>query len=469
MAVLREGPLNKAAGRHAERSSAPGTLSGDLEWLCRHRRDQMCVNCAPLAAGDRVDLEMLCLHGPEGRCINCLPPDSTVDDRKFITYDEWMERRRAKCEHAFSAVCVNCLPPSAVSYRLKANCAKHRPYPAGLCSDCTPPPVESRLQEYRHVDLISLMNAEEVGALTALWDANARAGAQRAAFLYGSIVEDANYRFGQRVVVEALYEPPQQFDARTGAIVVLPDKRGKEVDAIAAACGLRKVGWMFTKKPRTGEAGEPEVSPRELMAMAQLQNAAPREGGKKPGSQFVTVVLRKGAAGIAPKGVMAADFLTALARDGVIADPAPTDSMLKMKQPRPGSDDPPAPEVITSTAGLKRKRGFELDPDVGLVTIEVAGARAGAVGRFRHSSFPVENREAYGGPAQTPGAVKAQLVRWKSEPLAWRLSDFHLLLYLATLFDADTATLTAKAVTEGKPIPEGVQLMLDDITGGAAK
>ena len=43
----------------------------------------------------------------------------------------------------------------------------------------------------------------------------------------------------------------------------------------------------------------------------------------------------------------------------------------------------------------------------------------------------------------------------KQDPLTYRL---------ALLKDP-----RAKAVVEGKPIPEGVQLMLDDITGGAAK
>ena len=45
-------------------------LSGDMEWLCRHRADAMCTNCAPLRKGEEVQLPMLCLHGPSGRCTN---------------------------------------------------------------------------------------------------------------------------------------------------------------------------------------------------------------------------------------------------------------------------------------------------------------------------------------------------------------------------------------------------------------
>ena len=70
----RAGPLNKAgryAPRHLDKSSAAaGDLSGDMEWLCTHRADAMCTNCAPLHKGDPVQLPMLCLHGPSGRCTN---------------------------------------------------------------------------------------------------------------------------------------------------------------------------------------------------------------------------------------------------------------------------------------------------------------------------------------------------------------------------------------------------------------
>ena len=70
----RSGPLNKAgryASRHLETSAASAEqLSGDMEWLSRHRADAMCTNCAPLRKGEEVQLPMLCLHGPSGRCTN---------------------------------------------------------------------------------------------------------------------------------------------------------------------------------------------------------------------------------------------------------------------------------------------------------------------------------------------------------------------------------------------------------------
>jgi len=130
-------PLNRAVAfntKAAEMSKA--TVGGEpeeLEWLCRHRPDQMCLNCAPLRKGEKVELEMLCQHAPEARCINCLPPDTTIEGRKFLSYGEWLEQAKAKCSHPFGATCVNCAPPSEHRFKLKPGCGRHKPFPGGIC------------------------------------------------------------------------------------------------------------------------------------------------------------------------------------------------------------------------------------------------------------------------------------------------------------------------------------------------
>ena len=465
------------AGAGAGGAGAEGA-DVDIPWLCQHRPDAMCVNCAPLRKKGEAEapLEMLCLHGPDARCINCLPAASTVGDRKFVTYDEWIEKQRSKCEHAFSAVCVNCMPPSDVVYCLKPNCPRHKPWPGGLCSDCQPPAVPMRLQEYRHVDNVQFLNSSEVQRFVALWDANAGAGVQRAAFLYGQVVDDeANFRHGQRVLVHAMYEPPQRFDVASGAIAILPDKRAKDVEAVAAACGLRRVGWFITQKAKS-KPSDSAVTPRELNAMARLQLMHARGGGR-PGSQFVTVTVRRvPGKPLEPSAFMASDTVTAMVRDGVVADPLPADELVRIRQPRPGTSDPPAPEVVvTSLGGQVRRRAAEFDADLGIITVETTEARAGGAGaaaaaaprvcRFKHADFPVENREAFGHKQDAP-AARAYLQRFRAEPPAQRLSDFHLLVFLAQLFDVDTAVAAARAVAEGRTPPEGIMYMLDDIMSG---
>ena len=48
-----------------------------------------------------------------------------------------------------------------------------------------------------------------------------------------------------------------------------------------------------------------------------------------------------------------------------------------------------------------------------------------SVWRFKHAAFPVENREAFG-VVQKASSIKEHMQRFKAEPLAQRLSDFHL-------------------------------------------
>ena len=81
---------------------------------------------------------------------------------------------------------------------------------------------------------------------------------------------------------------------------------------------------------------------------------------------------------------------------------------------------------------------------------------------FKHTSFPIENRQAFG-ELQSNDAVRKHLQRYKSEPYHERLSDFHLLMYLADMFDMQTAEAVCECVREGRPVHEGVTLMLDAV------
>ncbi len=56
-----------------------------------------------------------------------------------------------------SATCMYCLPPSEVSYAMKPFCPRHKPYPAGLCTDCRPPNVVLQRQKYRCGGLLGLV------------------------------------------------------------------------------------------------------------------------------------------------------------------------------------------------------------------------------------------------------------------------------------------------------------------------
>ena len=76
-----------------------------MEWLCNHAEDQVCLNCAGAAEGEKVELEMLCQHGPGGMCTNCMTDGSSVAGRKHMSFEEFLKQRQALCDHSPSGEC----------------------------------------------------------------------------------------------------------------------------------------------------------------------------------------------------------------------------------------------------------------------------------------------------------------------------------------------------------------------------
>jgi nuclear protein localization protein 4 homolog len=89
-----------------------------------------------------------------------------------------------------------------------------------------------------------------------------------------------------KVVVETIYEPPQQVDATAAeGFVLLDDEREAVVEEIARLLGLTKVGWIIAHEAR--EAGY-VLSAAEVIMAAELQLEA--AGGVEP-TPFVTVTV----------------------------------------------------------------------------------------------------------------------------------------------------------------------------------
>ncbi|RYG54106.1 hypothetical protein EON66_07610 [archaeon] len=139
---------------------------------------------------------------------------------------------------------------------------------------------------------------------------------------------------------------------------------------------------------------------------------------------------------------------------------------MKFKRREAAAGEPPIPEIIQKDQVRGAYRVTEFDPDIMVITVEVAGAKDKSADAarplFQHNSFPVENRAAFG-VVQSHDALKRHLQRYSSEPYQKRLSDFHALLYLAQAFDEHTAVAAAKSVKAGTPLDEGVEIMLSAI------
>jgi nuclear protein localization protein 4 homolog len=344
-------------------------------------------------------------------------------------------------------------------------------------SNSTPETVEFGDQKYRHVDSILINCTSELGNLINLVSGNEKSNFQRAGILYGRYAPDPNFRHGVQAIVEAIYEPPQTVDFTTGAVRLLSDPNAAAVETVSKACGLAPVGWMFTRR-QTREKGV-ELLPHELYAIAaqQLQHY-PRATDGKPGSQWVTLTVYKD-----PKdkqyhlqGYMATDQMMALVRDGVVQQPKPDDLKFKKRELKKDSTglalpgEMPVPDILSKSKDRGAFRTDTFPPEFGILTMEATGPVAGSATAiayppvFKHvGTFPVENREALG-IRQTPSSLKKLLSDFSREPMQQRLSEFHALCYLAALTDAHTAVSAAQSVVAGKPLEEGVTVLLEAVT-----
>jgi len=273
---------------------------------------------------------------------------------------------------------------------------------------------------------------------------------QRAAFLIGHFEDDPNYPSGKKAVVEAVYEPPQVTD---GSVVsLLEDPQEATVDRLLKAMGLERVGWCFTHLPR-----DFLVSSGDIRKMARLQNKY-RGHGKHGGSMFSTLVVTQNAAGeIEPRAFMASDQAMALERDRVLDD-SKDPELVQVRKERKGEV---LPRVIRQDDKLGAKEVTRFETEFLLVEVNTGRpVGSSAAPMFKHATFPIENRRDFG-ESQSSDAMRTHLQKFRSEPYHERLSDFHALLYIAQLFDMETAEAVAECVVNGKPLHEGVTLMLD--------
>ena len=216
---------------------------------CTHGPHGRCLNCINSEVKKGNDEEKylsvgespkMCNHGPNGRCLNCAIRDTS--EAKHVSFDEFVDKNFAKCRnHKKNAKCQNCLVDLAVDFKIKPNCKNHEPYPKGMCSQCIPPSINVKRQEYRHVDYAEFMNSGEISRFVRNW---METGYQRVGVLYGYFAEDPIYEKGVRAVVEVLYEPPQE--NKYNETVLLDNPYQGQIDKIVGALGFERVGLVFS-------------------------------------------------------------------------------------------------------------------------------------------------------------------------------------------------------------------------------
>ena len=137
-------------------------------------------------------------------------------------------------------------------------------------------------------------------------------------FLYGYYSEDPNFPDGVRLNLEAIYEPPQIGDVN--GVQPLDDDFRQNVDMIAEALSLERVGYIFT----TLNKDKVFLTSQQLRQSAKYQqdHIVNHPDGFKV-SKYVTVVVQADDPDqhhISVECYMASDQCQALERDDVLGN-----------------------------------------------------------------------------------------------------------------------------------------------------
>jgi len=334
-----------------------------------------------------------------------------------------------------------------ISCRIKPGCRDHLPWPKGICSKCQPSAITLNRQIYRHVDNIMFENTVIVERFLNYWRTS---GHQRMGFLYGTYEIHPEAPLGIRAKVLAIYEPPQE--STRDSIKLLDDDKQSDVDEVAQALGLRRLGWIFTDlltdDPAQGTVKHTRgidthfLSAQECILAGHLQNKHPNvckyaSGAGYFGSKFTTVCVTGDAKKqVHMEGYQVSAQCMALVRDNCLI---PTKDAPELGYIRESTDKQYVPDVYykeKDTYGNEVQRlGRPLPVEYLLVDIPASTPvqqqytfTANEVKGY----FPIENR-LLDGHLQDFNALSTYLSKWNPIEMLEALSDFHLLIYLYSM------------------------------------
>eukprot|EP01137_Pigoraptor_chileana_P006186 Opistho-2@50248 len=242
-----------------------------------------------------------CKHGANGMCDYCAPLEP-YDGKylesqgiKHMSFHSYLRKLFGGVDKGKFALLED------LDYGVKQGCKGHAPWPEGICSKCQPGAVTLNRQVYRHVDFIEFESPRIVDRFIQYWRQSG--GHQRLGYLYGKYAPHADVPLGIKAMVMAIYEPPQ--DTRADSLELLADPNEEAVDQMAAALGLRRVGWIITDleddgtgqgKVRYKRHGESYfLTSAECIMAGDLQtkypNACALSRTGKFGSKFVSVIV----------------------------------------------------------------------------------------------------------------------------------------------------------------------------------
>lgn len=282
----------------------------------------------------------------------------------------------------------------------------------------------------------------------------------RFAFLYGKVIEfdedadtakkdssnvNTNEEYTKkRVIVEAIYEPPQAADPDAPeGFIQLDDPMEETVENIAEMVGLQRVGWIFGHPPR--EKGF-QMSAAEVIMAAELQLEA--ANGVEPTS-FVTVKVTQGDDG----NVSFEAFQVSRQCMEMVAEEAIT----------VGENPGFCTVSDTFTAIQEGKESKAVENNFFLTVVPIVQHSSDTL----VSQFPKANRD-HDTRQQTHDEMKKQLSQ--SGSAGWTfidlLSDFSLLIYLSQFLDPpDMAKICESVANRDIPLNDGYKIIIAGLAG----
>jgi nuclear protein localization family protein 4 len=252
-------------------------------------------------------------------------------------------------------------------------------------------------------------------------------------------------RKNEKVLVEAIYEPPQEADPNSAeGFIPLDDPMEDTVEALAKQLGLVRVGWIFGHPPR--EEGF-QMSAAEVVMAAELQLES---AGAVEETPFVTVKVTVGDdSNVSFEAFQVSRQCMEMVAEGALC-----------VGENPGFCE--VNDTFTAIQEGKESRTVNNNFFLSVVPIVQHGSETFV------SEFPKCNRD-HDPRQQTKDEMKKQLS--KSGSAGWTfvdlLADFNLLIYLSKFLDRenDIPKICKSIVDRDIPLDEGYKLIIASMAG----